>query len=187
MPRARGLKPAFFEDGHLAKVSHTARCLLPAMWCLADRSGRMEYRLAKIRAFAFPYEPEINIEPLIAELEEVTSEYLPKGFVTTYEVNAKKYLQINNWGELQSPHHQESPSKLPPPDHLRTTSEEVQQEPGSNSPDTDTDTDKDSDPDSKPKKVKKPTPSALTSSVRAHKEKSLSPEARIFFETARGR
>ena len=72
MARNRMIRPEFWEDDKIAKVSHPARLLFIALWNFADDEGYLENRPDWLRVKAFPYEPEINIRELIAELSENT-------------------------------------------------------------------------------------------------------------------
>lgn len=107
MPRQRILNPAFYLDEDLAKVSMAARVLFPCLWTLADKAGRLEDRPQRIRAQAFPYEPEVDAESLLAELAA-------HNFVLRYEVHGRQYLQIRTFTQHQSPHPREPESQIPP-------------------------------------------------------------------------
>jgi len=103
--RARNIKPGFFKNEELASCSLYARLLFIGLWCMADRDGRMEKRPLRIKAEVFPYDSlDINGELTVLERS---------GFVQTYVVNGKEYLQVVNFLEHQRPHHTEAKSKLP--------------------------------------------------------------------------
>jgi 5-methylcytosine-specific restriction endonuclease McrA len=72
MPRSRQIKPDYYRDEQLALCSRDARLLLPGLWILADRSGRLADRPARIRARVFPYDADLGpreIDGLLSELE----------------------------------------------------------------------------------------------------------------------
>ena len=108
MPRARNIKPSFFTNDELAECSPFARLLFIGLWTLADREGRIEYRLKKIDAEIFPYE-KLNISKILDELLRFP------GLLYVYEVEGHKYIQITHFSKHQSPHHREAPSNLPAP------------------------------------------------------------------------
>lgn len=54
--RGRWISPDFYDDTDLARCSHSARLLYPALWQLADRCGVFEWDEAKIRKYAFGYD-----------------------------------------------------------------------------------------------------------------------------------
>jgi hypothetical protein len=116
MARARNIKPAFFANEDLAALEPHARLLFVALWCLADRAGRLEYRPKRIAAFAFPYEP-IDCEALLAALDGA-------GFIRTYEVNGLRCIEVLNFGKHQRPHVKEQASVLPAPE-LETITKNV--------------------------------------------------------------
>ena len=113
MSRIRMLKPDTFLDEDLAKVSHAARWLFAALWTLADREGRLEDRPHKIRALTFPYEPQIDIEALLGELSRTKEN--GGTFLTRYEAEGCKVIQLTNFAKHQKPHIREAMSVLPKP------------------------------------------------------------------------
>lgn len=107
--RVRLLKPETFKDEDLAEVSFQARFLFIGLWTLADREGRMEDRPKWIRAELLPYDPSIDIDGLLDELAS------PKAFLTRYEVEGRKFIQLTNFLKHQKPHPREALSVLPAP------------------------------------------------------------------------
>jgi len=111
MPRARNIKPDFFIDDQLADCSIHARYLCPALWCIADREGRLVDAPRKIGAFAFPYEHhKLDIHELLEEL-------VRSGHIIRYESANMKLIQIVNFKKHQSPHRNEAESLLQAPEH----------------------------------------------------------------------
>lgn len=111
--RTREIKPDFHKDEDLAACSHAARLLFVGLWALADRRGRLEDRPLKLKAELFPYE-QLDVDPLLDELAR------PKRFgvgsmLTRYEVDGRRYLQVNNFERHQHPHPKEADSKIPGP------------------------------------------------------------------------
>ena len=107
MARARNIKPGFFTDGALSKVSIPARYLFAALWCMADREGRLVECIEDVEVFAFPRD-RVDVEALLCELA-------PR-FITRYEIEGARYIQVNHFGKHQNPHPHEKPSEIPPPD-----------------------------------------------------------------------
>lgn len=66
------MKPDFYDDPVLARCSHSARLLFPALWQLADRSGVFEWDVAKIRKYAFGYD-DVSIVDVSAWLCELAA------------------------------------------------------------------------------------------------------------------
>lgn len=105
--RTRLIEPGFFQNEDLAALPPHGRLLFAGLWCLADREGRLDDRPPKIRALLFAYE-EVPINELLDGLAKV-------GLVTRYEVDGRKYLQVNKFLEHQKPHQREEKSAIPPP------------------------------------------------------------------------
>jgi hypothetical protein len=85
--RARLLKPGLFLNERLAEVSPLGRLLFPALWCLADREGRLEDRPKRIKAEALPYD-NADISALLDELEA-------GGFIRRYEVDEQRLILVD--------------------------------------------------------------------------------------------
>lgn len=107
MSRSRNIKPGLWLNEELAEISIPARYLFPALWCLADKEGRLEYRPKKIKIEVYPYD-EIDIIPLVAELHG-------KKFISVYENEGLFYVQINNFTKHQNPHPKEKSNGYPAP------------------------------------------------------------------------
>ena len=105
MPRKRDLKPGFFKNEDLGEMAPVARLFFAGLWCWADREGRLEDRPRKLKADILAYD-DCNGDELMDLLAE-------KGFVSRYEVDGVKYLQINNFKAHQSPHPNEAASTIP--------------------------------------------------------------------------
>ncbi|MCK9598351.1 MAG: hypothetical protein M0R06_04880, partial [Sphaerochaeta sp.] len=73
---------------------------------MADREGRLEYRPKRIDAEIFPYQKDLDIEGMLWKL-------VPD-FISIYQVNGSKYIQINNFLKHQHIHPHEAKSILPP-------------------------------------------------------------------------
>ena len=65
--RARNIKPGFFTNEQLAEVDMTSRLLFIGLWCYADREGRFEWRVKKIKAVIFPYD-NVDVEQCLCNL-----------------------------------------------------------------------------------------------------------------------
>lgn len=87
MARARNIKPGFYRNEDLAECSIWARHIFPGLWMLADREGRLEDRPKRIRAEILPFDM-VDVDPLLNELAA-------RGFIGRYEVNGKRWIQIN--------------------------------------------------------------------------------------------
>lgn len=106
--RARNLKPGFFKNEDLAECDPLARLLFAGLWCMADRSGRMEYRPKRIKAEILPYD-NCNCEKLLTQLGT-------KGFITVYSIEKEIFLEINKFTVHQNCHIKEAESTILAPD-----------------------------------------------------------------------
>lgn len=107
MARSRNIKPGLWLNEELAEVSIEARYLFPALWCHADKDGRLEFRPKKLKAEIFPYD-DLDITKLAGELHG-------KKFISVYENEGKFYIQIANFAKHQNPHPKEKSEGYPPP------------------------------------------------------------------------
>lgn len=108
MARSRNLKPGYFKNEALAELPPLTRILFSGLWCLADRSGRLEDRPKRIRAEVLPYD-DGNVDGMLDELHRA-------GFILRYEVDLQRFIQVVNFGKHQTPHHKEPASTIPAPD-----------------------------------------------------------------------
>lgn len=118
LPRARLLKPGFFKNEELARLTPHHRLLFAGLWTLADREGRLEDRPDRIKVELFPYEVDIDVDRLLTDLQRA-------GFVIRYAYGdtprsrsgrtRSHAIAIPTFLEHQAPHHREPASVLPAP------------------------------------------------------------------------
>ena len=108
MARARNIKPGFFSNDLLAEIAPLGRILFAGLWTLADREGRQEDRVKRIKAQLLPYD-DCDCESLLQDLHE-------HGFIQRYTVAGAGYIQIVKWHEHQNPHMKEAESTIPAQD-----------------------------------------------------------------------
>lgn len=106
--RARNIKPGFCSNKKLLRCRVETHLIYSMLWMMADREGRLDDDPEQIAIDSFFIVRGIDCEPLIAELAEC-------GLLTRYEVEGKKYLQINGFREHQNPHKNENQSVIPGP------------------------------------------------------------------------
>jgi hypothetical protein len=105
MARSRNIKPAFFKNEDLAELPFQDRLLFIGLWGLADREGRLENRVKRIKAEVFPYD-DVNVEQGLKHLVKMK-------FIVIYKVEDNSFIQISNWDKHQNPHHKEVESVIP--------------------------------------------------------------------------
>lgn len=106
MARARNIKPSFFTNEVLGTLDPIVSITFVGLWCLADRTGRMEDRPLRIKAELFPYREGLDVNGYLTVLEQ-------SGFIDRYEVDGQRYIQVLKFEKHQSPHHTEKPKGYP--------------------------------------------------------------------------
>jgi hypothetical protein len=106
--RARNLKPGYFKNEVIGSADPICGHIFQGLWGLADREGRLEYRLQRIHV-------EINAYREMETTRCAIEWLIEHDFVRRYQVAAADYLLVMNFREHQHPHVKEPPSKLPAP------------------------------------------------------------------------
>ena len=105
MARIRTIKPEFFTSEDIVNLTPMARLLYIALWCEADKEGRLILRPKTIKMRYFPGD-SVNMEKLCSELFD-------SGLVVKY---GEDIAYIPSFGTHQHVNPRESESKLPAPD-----------------------------------------------------------------------
>lgn len=114
MSRIRSIKPEFWNDRKLARLSRDARLLYIAMWNLSDEHGRLHGDARYIKGHCFPYDDDMtldDVDALLSELEDA-------GRVQRYEHDDDPYLFLPTLGRHQRLEAAKQPSRLPDPTGL---------------------------------------------------------------------
>lgn len=111
--RSRVIKPGFFKNDILAELPPLARILFAGLWCIADRSGRIEDRPKRIKAEILPFD-SCDPEKLLQSLNDAQ-------FIMRYVVDGERYIQVANFSKHQNPHVKEAPSSIPEPGEHSTS------------------------------------------------------------------
>ena len=109
MGRIRTIKPEFFLHEGLAQLEPRTQLLFIGLWTLADREGRLDDRPARIKAQILPY-TDCDVDSMLASLTDH-----PEKFLTRYESDGQKYIQINEFKAHQRPNIREPESEIPAP------------------------------------------------------------------------
>lgn len=105
--RTRSLAPGFWKNPELARCDAHARLMFAALWGLADRAGRLEDRPDKIRAEAFPFEPNVDPDSLLWQLHS-------QGLAVRYlAATGQALIEVLRFTAFQRPYTHESPSLWP--------------------------------------------------------------------------
>lgn len=101
MPRARNIKPKFFTNSKLGRLSPFHRLLFAGLWTLADAKGRLKDDPDEIKIQTLPYD-DLDIDQLLTDLAEHQ-----ECFISRYTVNGVAIIQVNNFEKHQNPHKSE--------------------------------------------------------------------------------
>jgi hypothetical protein len=114
MSRIRTIKPEFFTSEDIVALSPMARLLYVALWCEADREGRM---LWKPKTFKMRYFPADE-----CAIEEMCAEVLAAGLVKLY---GDGFAYVPQFSKHQHVNPRETASSLPDPHASRTRAPRV--------------------------------------------------------------
>lgn len=113
MARTRSIKPEFWDDEKLAKLSRDIRLLFIGTWKCADDFGVCKGNPFWMRSQIFPYD-----DIPIATFSEWMSELEQGGFLVPFTANGESYYYIRNFSKHQKIDHP-SPSRNPrPPEEI---------------------------------------------------------------------
>lgn len=107
MARARNIKPGFFTNEELVELPFSTRLLFIGLWTLADREGRLEDKPKRIKMNIFPADT-VDVDAALDELQA-------SGFLTRYEADGGRYIQVLAFRKHQNPHRDEKASLIPAP------------------------------------------------------------------------
>lgn len=109
MARIRTIKPEFFTSADIVELSVIARLLYVALWCEADREGRMEW---KPKTFKLRYLAGDDVD-----IEKLCKELVDNRLVVLYG-DQKEYAFIPKFAVHQHINPREASSRLPEPTEI---------------------------------------------------------------------
>ena len=125
MARSRVIKPEFWNDEKLARVSREARLTFVGMWTCSDDYGVTKGNLAWLKSQIYPYDENLKMSEFakwIGELESI-------GRILGFTQEDEKYYYIKHFSDHQRVDH---PSAIrnpsPPADILSTDSRESRED-----------------------------------------------------------
>lgn len=105
MARIRTIKPEFFTSEDIVSLTPLARVFYIALWCEADREGRMDWKVGTLK---MRYLPGDN-----CDIGALAGELINAGLIVLYEVNGKTYAEIPTFKTHQVINNRESESTRP--------------------------------------------------------------------------
>lgn len=108
--RSRNIKPKFFKNSKLGKLTPYHRLLFAGLWCMADGHGRLKDEPDEIKIECLPWD-DIDVDPLLDDLCQGNDP-----FIYRYESNGYKVIQVCKFETHQHPHksEREAASLFPP-------------------------------------------------------------------------
>lgn len=119
MARIRSIKPEFWNDRKLARLSRDARLLYVALWNYSDEHGRLHGDSRYVKGHCLPYDDDLSlsdVDGLLSELEQA-------GRVQRYEHDGDPYLFLPTLSKHQRLESAKQPSRLPKPTTLSVDAE----------------------------------------------------------------
>ena len=114
MARSRLVRPEFWNDEKLSKISREARLFFIGMWTCSDDHGVTKGKAVWLRSQIFPYDEDIEISTIskwLAELEGINA-------IIPYEINGEKYYSIRTFLKHQKIDHPNSRVNPEPPEEI---------------------------------------------------------------------
>jgi hypothetical protein len=105
MSRIRTIKPEFFTSEDITSLTPLARVFYIALWCEADREGRLDWKLGTLKMRYLPGD-DCDVAALADELTDA-------GLIVLYEVGGKRYAEIPTFKTHQVINNRESESTRP--------------------------------------------------------------------------
>lgn len=107
------ISPAFFTDPDVGELSPLAALLFVGLWTIADREGRLDGDVRRLKALVFPYR--------VVDMEELATELTDLDMIRRYQgEHGQPFMWIRNFTKYQRPHPKEPESLIPPcPDTTR--------------------------------------------------------------------
>lgn len=108
MARNRMINPGIWASEDFSKLSMFARLVWIGLISNADDEGRGRANMAFLKSQIFPFDDELSLKKIENALQEI------KNFmkIDFYEVDGKKFYQLNNWKKFQKVE-KPSPSQIP--------------------------------------------------------------------------
>ena len=107
MARIRSIRPEFWEDPTIGRLSRDARLLYIGLWNMADDEGRFRWNLRRIVGELFSFDADADVEAWMRELTAARR-------VVRYSIDGEDLAFIPTFKEYQKPN-RPTGSKLPEP------------------------------------------------------------------------
>jgi hypothetical protein len=105
MARIRTIKPEFFTSEDIVSLTPLARVFYIALWCEADREGRLDWKVGTLKMRYLPGDS--------CDVQALAQELIDAGLIVIYEVAGKVYGEIPTFKTHQVINNRESESTRP--------------------------------------------------------------------------
>lgn len=105
MARIRTIKPEFFTSEDVVSMTPLARLFYVALWCEADRDGRLAWKPKTLKMRYLPGDD--------CDIDVLSEELVKTGMIVIYEVDGKQYAEIPSFKNHQVINNRESESVIP--------------------------------------------------------------------------
>lgn len=109
MARKRMIDPALWLSEDFSKLSIMARLIWIGLISQADDEGRGRANPVYIKSTLFAYDEDMGLSKITKALNEIMSVMS----ISVYEVDGKRYYQLENWDKFQTIN-RPTPSQIPP-------------------------------------------------------------------------
>lgn len=111
MARMRSIKPEFWTDLKLARLSRDARLLYISLWNQADEHGRLHGDARYVKGHCLPYDDDLSL----VAIDRLLTELQGAGRVQRYDFEGDPYLFLPRLAKHQRLEAEKVPSRLPAP------------------------------------------------------------------------
>ncbi len=98
MPRARFIRPEFFDDEKVGAVGFGARLLFQSLWVFSDLRGVCEWNAAQFRKRAFGFDAGVSPNDVQLWFDSLKEQ----GMVALFQANGKTWAFLPNFTDHQS-------------------------------------------------------------------------------------
>ena len=127
MARIRSIKPEFWQDEGVARLSRDARLLYIALWSEADDEGRFRAVPAYLKGRVFPYDDDLAMADFVAIVDELVT----TAKVLLYTNDGERFGLVTSFAKHQKIDHK-AKSRIPSPDDPGSTPFASPREPSRN-------------------------------------------------------
>lgn len=111
MARSRVIKPEFWSDEKLARVSREARLTFVGLWNVSDDYGVTKGNTSWIKSQLFPYDEDLKQTTLTKWLSELEQ----AGFIVQFQSHDENFYYIRNFSKHQKVDHPSKQRNAEPP------------------------------------------------------------------------